>query len=215
MTMRRRTVLLALLTSLLAGPALAAAPAGTPGRLGGMGANLFGNSFFHFGSPNLKGFPVSVVRAGKVRIDLQHTKLTDVQRAYGGTIYEEGQGNGLARWLCYQGPQATTWFMTNSLGGGEFIMMVASAAGAASGSCDTAPAGMGLPDYGIPGIGASTAQLTAKFGSAPLGGHSDVSYRADRPARDGLGTANDAQYIGYVVRGGTVTAVGVGETTAQ
>jgi hypothetical protein len=42
-----------------------------------------------------------------------------------------------------------------------------------------------------------------------------VSYRVDRPAKDGLGTANDAQYIGYVVRGGSVVGYGVGETTAQ
>jgi hypothetical protein len=197
------------------GAAMAAAPGGQPGRLAGLGANIFGNSFFHFGAPNLKSFPVSMIRAGRVNIDLQHTRLSDVQRAYGGTIYQQGNGMGTARWLCYSSPQSTTWFISNMLGGGEFIMMVASQAGAAGGSCDPAPAGFQPPQLGIPGIGAKLADLKAHFGAAPMGGHSDVSYRVDRPARDGLGTANDAQYIGYVLRGGSVVGVGVGETTAQ
>ena len=206
--MRRAAVLFGVLAGIWASSAQA-----EQGRLGGMGANLFGNSFFHFGEANLKGFPVSSVRAGKVRIDLQHTRLSDVQRTYGGTIYEEGEGLGIARWLCYQGPQSTTWFMSNSLGGGDFIMMVATQAGGACGCCDAAPANFSPPELGIPGLGASLAQRKATFGGAPLGSHSDVSYRSDRPARDGLGTATAAQYIGYVVRGGTVVGVGVGETT--
>jgi len=206
--MHRTALFIGALVSLVSGAAYADA-----GRLGGMGANLFGNSFFHFGNVNLKGFPVGDIRAGKVRVDLQHTRLTDVQRAYGGTIFEEGEGMGAARWLCYRGADATTWFMSNILGGNEFIMMVAVQAGAATGSCDAAPAGFTVPELGIPGIGAPIGQLKSTFGSASIGGHSDVSYRADRPAKDGLGTANDAQYIGYVVRGGTVVGVGVGETT--
>lgn len=208
--MRRAAVLIATLAGLLAGPAQA-----DPGRLSGMGANLFGNSFFHFGEANLKSFQVSSIEMGRLRVQLQRTKLSDVQRAFGGTIYQEGQGMGAAHWLCYTGPKATTWFLSNMLGGGEFVMMVALQAGAAGGSCDAAPANLPLPEMGIPGLGASIAQLKEKFGAAPLGSHSDVSYRADRPAKDGLGTANDAQYIGYVVRGGTVVGVGVGETTAQ
>ena len=207
--MRRAALFIAALACLAAGgPAQA-----EPGRLTGMGANLFGNSFFHFGAPNLKGFPVSSVSFGKVRIQLQRTRLSDIQRAYGGTIYEEGQGMGVARWLCYQGPQASTWFMSNMLGGGEFVMMVASQVGPAGGSCDQKD--VPLPQMGIPGLGSSLSDLKAKFGVPPVGSHSDVSYRSDRPAKDGLGTANDAQYIGYVVRGSSVTGVGVGETTAQ
>ncbi len=210
--MRRSAVLIAMLVGLAAVPAPALAD--TPGKLAGIGAALFGNSFFHFGQPNLKTFPVSAIQAGRVRIDLQHTRLADVQRAYGGAIYAEGQGMQTARWLCYQGPQSSTWFMSNMLGGGEFIMMVATQAGPAGGSCDTAPAGFSAPQMGIPGLGASVSDLRSHFGLAQVGSHSDVSYRVDRPARDGLGTANDAQYIGYVVRGSTVVGVGVGETTA-
>jgi hypothetical protein len=208
--MRRAGIALALLLSVGAGAAMAASET-APGRLGGMGANLFGNSFFHFGEPNLEAFPVSSIRAGKLRIELQRTRLADVQRAFGGTIYEE-KG---AHWLCYATPQAATWFMSNSLGGGEFIMMVAAQAGPAAGSCDPAPAGFAIPDFGVPGLGASAAELKTRFGAAPLGSHSDVSYRVDRPSKDGLGTANDAQYLGYVVKGGRVVGLGVGETTTQ
>ena len=104
--MRCGAVLIALLAACVAGPAQA-----EPGKLGGMGANLFGNSYFHFGEPNLQKFPVTAISVGKLRIQLQRTKLSDIQRAFGGTIYEEGGGMGAARWLCYQGPQASTWFM--------------------------------------------------------------------------------------------------------
>jgi len=206
--MRRAAAIIGMLASLVAGTAYADA-----GRLGGMGADLFGNSFFHFGQANLKSFPVSSIRAGKLAIDLQHTRLAEVQRAFGGTIFEQGEGMATARWLCYASPQATTWFMSNILGGGDFVMMVAVQAGAPSGNCNVAPAGFPIPQMGIPGLGATTAQLKSTFGSATIGSHSDVSYRADRPARDGLGTANDAQYLGYIVRGGRVVGVGVGATT--
>lgn len=207
--MRLSVLVIATLACLAAGPAAAA-----PGRLGGMGADLFGDTFFHFSQQNLKSFPVSSIRAGRLRITLQHTRLSEVQHAFGGTIYDEGSGMGAAHWLCYEGPQATTWFMSNIEGGDEFVMMVATSAGGAEGNCDRAPAGFTPPEMGIPGLGASLADLKAHFGSATVGSHGDVSYRVDRPARDGLGTADDAQYVGYILRGDTVAAVGAGETTA-
>jgi hypothetical protein len=208
--MRRSALVIATLACLTAGPAAA-----EPGRLGGMGADLFGDSFFHFNVQNLKTFPISSIRAGRFGIELQRTRLSELQRAFGGTIYQEGSGMGAASWLCYEGPQATTWFMSNVEGGDDFVMMVATAEGGADGSCDRAPAGFTPPEMGIPSLGASLAELKAHFGSATVGSHSDVSYRVDRPARDGLGTADDVQYVGYIVRGGAVVAVGAGETTAQ
>ena len=206
--MRRVAVLIALLAGCVTGSAQA-----DPGKLGGMGANLFGNSFFRFAEPNLEKFPVAAISVGKLRVQLQRTRLAEVQRVFGGTIYQEDHGAGAAHWLCYEGPQATTWFMSNMLGGGEFVMMVATQAGPASGSCDRAD--VPVPQMGIPSLGASLADLKARFGSAVVGAHSAVSYRVDRPAKDGLGTASDAQYVGYMMRGGTVVGVGVGETTAQ
>jgi hypothetical protein len=208
--MRGSVLVIATLACFVAG----AAEADT-GRLGGMGADLFGDSFFHFKQQNLKSFPVSSIRAGRLQVTLQRTRLSEIQHAFGGTIYEQGSGMGAAHWLCYEAPQSTTWFMSNLEGGNEFVMMVATSAGGAEGSCDRAPAGFTPPEMGIPGLGASLADLKAHFGSATLGSHSDVSYRVDRPARDGLGTAYDAQYVGYIVRGGRVVAVGAGETTAQ
>jgi hypothetical protein len=210
MTIRLSALVIAALAAMAAEPAMADA-----GHLGGMGGALFGDSFFHFSKQNLKTFPVSTIRAGRLRVELQRTRLSEVQRAFGGTIYEQGSGMRAARWLCYEGPEASTWFMSNIEGGNEFVMMVATEAGGADGSCDRAPADLGVPDFGIPGLGASLDQLKAHFGSAVVGSHSAVSYRVDRPARDGLGTAYDAEYVGYIMRGGRVAAVGVGETTAQ
>ena len=215
--MRLGAAFIAIVASLWAGSALA-----DGGRLDGLGANLFGNSFFHFGTPNLKSPAVSAIIVGRARIELQHSKLADIQRVFGGTIQQEGDGTGLARWLCYvtdagNGAGAKVWFMSNSLGGGEFIMMVATQAvpRQLAGGCDAAPDGFAIPQMGIPTLGATIADLKAHFGSASLGSHGDVSYRSDRPARDGLGTATDAQYLGYVVSHGVVTGVGVGETSAQ
>ena len=216
--MRLGAAFIAIVASLWAGSALA-----EEGRLDGLGANLFGNSFFHFGTANLKSPPVSAIIVGRARIELQHSKLADIQRVFGGTIQQEGGGTSLARWLCYvtdagDGAAAKVWFMSNSLGGGDFIMMVAAQAVSsrqAGNDCDAAPAGFAIPQMGIPTLGATTADLKAHFGSASMGSHSDISYRSDRPARDGLGTATDAQYLGYVVSHGVVTGVGVGETSAQ
>jgi hypothetical protein len=215
--MRLGAAFIAIVASLCGSPALAEG-----GRLDGLGANLFGNSFFHFGAANLKSPQVSTIVVGRMRVELQHTKLAEIQRAFGGSIQQEGDGTGLAHWLCYVtggigGGAAKVWFMSNSLGGGEFIMMIAAQAVSSheSEDCDTAPAGFAIPQMGIPSLGATTTDLKAHFGSASVGSHSDISYRSDRPARDGLGTATDAQYLGYVVSHGVVTGVGVGETSAQ
>ena len=95
--------------------------------------------------------------------------------------------------------------------------MVAVQAGAGRAAAATqAPTEFTVPQLGIPGHRRRRSRdLRAHFGSAKVGGHSDVSYRADRPAKDGLGTANDAQYIGYIVRGGTVVGVGVGRNHGE
>ncbi|MBL8595843.1 MAG: hypothetical protein JNK01_24390, partial [Devosia sp.] len=98
---------------------------------------------------------------------------------------------------------------SNALGGYEFVMMVAAeAASKPSKSCDAAPAGLTAPNFGIPGLGASTADLKATFGSAS---GSKIAYRSDRPG----GYSDIAQYIGYLIKGGKVAGIGIGETSVQ
>jgi hypothetical protein len=188
------------------------------GGLSGMGANLFGN-YFHFGSPNLSKPMVKSISAGGMRINLQHTKLADIRKAFGGTIQTQGDDKSIARWLCYQtdgkkGAATDTWFISNVLGGGEFVMIVAvqeAPMGGMPADCEAAPAKFTPPNMGIPGIGASSSDLKAAFGGS-VGG-SKVTYRADEPGADALGTANNAQYIAYVLSGGRVVAYGAGETS--
>jgi hypothetical protein len=188
------------------------------GALSGMGANLFGN-YFHFGSPNLSKPMVKSITAGGMRMTLQHTKLSDIRKAFGGTIQTQGDDKSIARWLCYQtdgkkGPATDTWFISNVLGGGEFVMIVAVQAAPMGGmpaDCQPAPAKFTAPSMGIPGIGASSSDLKAAFGGV-IGG-SKVTYRADEPGADALGTANNAQYIAYVLSGSSVVAYGAGETS--
>jgi hypothetical protein len=188
------------------------------GALSGMGSNLFTN-YFHFGSPNLTQPMVKSITAGGMRISLQHTKLADIRKGFGGTIQSQGDDKSIARWLCYQtdgkkAPATDTWFISNVLGGGEFVMIVAvqeAPMGGMPADCEAAPAKFSAPNMGIPGIGAASSDLKAAFGGSVGGGK--VTYRADEPSADALGTANNAQYIAYILSGGRVVAYGAGETS--
>ena len=202
-----RTRIAALTATLLAALVLTAVPASAAG-LDGMGQAIFGNSF-NFSKANIEKAPVKAIGVGKLTVQLQRTKLKDVQKAFGGTIRREGDGAGRADWLCYGAEGANMWFISNALGGYEFVMMVAAeVASKPSKSCDAAPAGLTAPNFGIPGLGASTADLKATFGAAS---GSKIAYRSDRPG----GYSDIAQYIGYVIKGGKVAGIGIGETSVQ
>ena len=202
-----RTRIAALIATLLAALVLPAIPASAAG-LDGMGQTIFGNSF-NFSKANIEKAPVKAIGVGKLTVQLQRTKLKDVQKAFGGTIRREGDGAGRADWLCYGAEGANMWFISNALGGYEFVMMVAAeVASKPSKSCDAAPAGLTAPNFGIPGLGASTAELKATFGAAS---GSKIAYRSDRPG----GYSDIAQYIGYVIKGGKVAGIGIGETSVQ
>jgi hypothetical protein len=194
--MRRAFALLALATIFVAGPVLA-------DQLTGMGANIHGN-YFSFKKANLEKTPVSRIKVGSLSVVLAETKLKDIARSYGGTI----RAGGGATWLCYHTDDANSWFISNSLGGQEFVMMVAmqTASGGAPSDCDDASAKFRVPDLGVPGLGAKAADLKAKFG---FGSGSKVAYRADRAG----GYSDIAQYLGYVLKGGAVTGVAVGESS--
>ena len=88
--------------------------------------------------------------------------------------------------------------------------MQAANPGQIPGDCVAAPKNFQVPDLGIPGLGASLSDLKAKFGAAS---GSTIAYRADEPGADALGTALNAQYIGYLMSGGRVSGYGVGETS--
>jgi hypothetical protein len=170
--------------------------------LSGMGKNIFGN-YFNFAKANLSKPPISTITVGGLKVKLQSTRLADVRKRFGGTIMAGGD----ATWLCYHTENANTWFISNALGGQEFVMMVAvEAASKMPADCEAAPAGFSLPDFGIPGLGAGTADLKATFGAAS---GSKITYRSDRPG----GYADIAQYIGYVMKSGKVAGIGVGETS--
>src|SRR5690606_20683494 len=144
--------------------AVAIVPA-TAAQLGGMGAAIFGNGF-NFSRANLEKAPIRQIGMGKLGVTLQRTRLRDIQKAFGGTLQSQGEGGARADWLCYAGGGANVWFISNALGGHEFVMMVAAEAGKPARRCDAAPADFPLPQFGIPGLGASTAELKAAFGAA-------------------------------------------------
>ena len=185
---------------------LAATAGAEAAKLSGMGANIFG-SYFNFAKANLAKPPVSTITVGGLKVKLQGTKLAEIQKRFGGTLQKSGDGASGASWLCYHANGANTWFLSNALGGQEFVMMVAvEAASKAPADCEAASDKFGVPDFGIPSIGATAADLKATFGAAS---GSKIAYRNDRPG----GYADIAQYIGYVLKGGKVAGIGVGETS--
>jgi len=177
-----------------------AAPAQAAG-LSGMGAAIFGNGF-NFAKANLEKAPIKSIKVGKLDVGLQTTRLKDVQKAFGGTL----QSDGTATWLCYHAADTNTWFISNPFGGQEFVMMVAVETSTKTpGDCEASDTFV-PPGFGVPGIGAKLAELKAHFGAAS---GSKIAYRADRPG----GYSDIAQYLGYMLKGGTVSGIGVGETS--
>ena len=133
-----RTRIAALIATLLAAPILAAVPASAAG-LDGMGQAIFGNSF-NFIKANIEKPPVKAIGVGKLTVQLQRTKLKDIQKAFGGTIRREGDEASRADWLCYSAEGANVWFISNALGRYEFVMMAAAeTASKPSKNCDAAP----------------------------------------------------------------------------
>lgn len=186
--------------SLLALIALAA-PVHAAG-LSGMGAAIYGNGF-NFKKANLEKAPVDKITAGKLKIGLQTTKMKDIQKTFGGTLQTDGE----ATWVCYHKDDTNTWFISNAFGGQEFVMMVAVEVNTRMpGDCEEPNAKFTVPEFDVPSIGAKLADLKSHFGAAS---GSKVSYRADRPG----GYSDIAQYLGFMLKGGTVTGIGVGETS--
>lgn len=192
----RRITCLALIASLaFAAPVQAA-------DLSGMGANIYGN-YFAFTKANLDDHPVQKITAGKVDVALQRTKLSDLKKAFGGTV----QSNGDATWLCYRGDGTNNWFISNDQGGQEFVMMVAVEASSSTPADCEAVDGFPAVTFDVPGIGAKSADIKAKFGDVG-GSGSKLAFRANKPG----GYTDNAQYLGYVLKGGTVSGIGVGES---
>jgi hypothetical protein len=189
----------------LAGIVLAALAVATPveaAGLSGMGAAIYGNSF-NFSKANLEKAPVGEIAVGKLKVGLQTTKMKDVQKAFGGTIQSQGE----ATWLCYHAADTNTWFISNAFGGQEFVMMVAVESNSKMpGDCEAPNDAFTPPVFNVPGVGAKLAELKAHFGAA---NGSKVAYRADRAG----GYSDIAQYLGYMLKGGTVSGIGVGETS--
>ncbi len=174
-------------------------------ELSGIGAAIFGNSF-NFKQANLEKAPVGAIKVGKLDVTLQRTKLKDVQKALRRHAAGRGRRRRARRLALLRDRRRQCRFIANALGGHEFVMMVAAEAGKPAKGCDPRPPASPSPNFGIPGLGAPTAELKPKFGAAS---GNKIAYRSDRPG----GYSDIAQYIGYTMKSGKVGAIGVGETS--
>lgn len=156
--------------------------------------------------------PVSAITAGKLTVTLEKTRLDDVQATFGGTVRNDGEGGNGITWLCYATVDATLWFSAFTDDGSVTQVTVdADTSHAAASGCGPAPAGLTTIDYGIPGIGAPLADLTARFGKVDddVGLYSYISDVAAPESPD----FTIRQFIVVTAPAGAISAITVGQAT--
>jgi hypothetical protein len=162
---------------------------------------------------------------GALPLAFEKTRLADVVALAGGTIHTPIDSGSGAAWLCYTRHAATTkdkpmtvWFTAGPAAatGDALSMVVVETVDASRASgCATAPAGFVFPAFGVPAIGATIKDLSAKFGSAKRDRQGNVYYDSARPLNDGSGNTV-YQTLGYrLTRAGKVTAISLGQTTTH
>jgi hypothetical protein len=163
----RSIVLAGVVAALLSTPALAEG-----GRLTGLPSVLLGGAAAQGSQHMLPQPPVTSISAGGASVTIGQTSLKAIASALGGTVATANAGSQSAAWLCY----------TATIGGTEtFIWFVADGTTAEDGAINLVGANFRLPgmaeqpciapkssldsiDFSVPGLGASEADLEARFG---------------------------------------------------
>ena len=149
-----------------------------------------------------------------------YTYLVAVQETFGGSPVSEEIFEGTPfTWLCYETDTARTTFVSVRLGEGDDSIVPPIAPGPVlsviveeqnappNATCTTnAAAASPSPGNDIPTLGATTADLQARFGSAPIdpGGH--LAYVTEYAMGDEVGWT-EQKIIYYRLENGVVTGV--------
>jgi len=191
---------------LLAAAALAAlsqsALAATP-QLSGLLADIFASDDMP-DSTAAKSLYNALTFGDKV-FTLEQSKLADVTAAYGGTFVAlPDDPNPQHGWMCFDGAGTRTWFFSAEVEktGAPVVNLVVTEtlpAKPLDSGC-TSGIAIGLTDAGVPGLGATLADLEARFGTAKPDATGHLSYFLD-------GGDPAVQNLFYLVNDGHVTAV--------
>ncbi len=153
---------------------------------------------------------------------LDASPLATVQSAFGGVPASQEIFEGTpVSWLCYDTGSARTTFAALRLAGegnetiepGPVLGVIIEEANAPAAGC-TANASAAAPRPGndIPGLGATLADLVARFGSAPLDAGGHLAYVSHATLGDEESWIED-KIVYYRLEGGIVTGIAYRLTT--
>ncbi len=173
--------------------------------------------------PTLSAAPVGTVRVGALEVRLEVTPLSAVQRMFGGVVRGAGDAANAVTWLCYAGRDAKQrsvvyWFASNDEMSGDHhevtqIAVQDNPAGTAPAGCGAAPVGLGI-QFGIPSVGSTMDEVSAKFGAGKVDARGFVSYASEANTTTPK-EMTVTQSVQYRVREGVVTIASVSQVSTQ
>jgi hypothetical protein len=173
--------------------------------------------------PTLSSAPVGTIRVGALEVRLEVTPLSAVQLMFGGVIRGAGDAANAVTWLCYAGKDAKQrsvvfWFASNDEMSGDHhevtqIAVQDNPGGAAPAGCGVAPVGLRI-EFGIPAVGSTMDEVSAKFGAGKPDARGFVSYASETKTTTPK-EMTVMQSVQYRVRESVVTIVSVSQVSTQ
>jgi hypothetical protein len=158
---------------------------------------------------------VAGVKAGPLQVVLETTPLTDVQKAFGGVIHDQGEAGEHVVWLCYGEHSQTLWFYSDGEMGNGKVTLAALEKGVpeVKWGCSLAPAALDSVDFSVPSLGASLDDVTKRLGPSPADQDGRFAYTSNTPL-----TGSDFtkfQELVFEAHAGVITAIATTQTTSD
>jgi len=163
---------------------------------------------------------------GPMPLAFEKTTLDQIQGTYGGLLHTQSDAARAVSWLCYTkhartkaDTPVTVWFISDNGMAGRTdtvsTVVVENVDASKASGCATASKTFAFPSFAVPSIGASPADLKAKFGVLKRDRQHNAYFDSTRPVGDGSGKSI-YQKLGYVIsRKGTVFAIALSQVTTD
>jgi hypothetical protein len=157
---------------------------------------------------------VASIKAGAMEIIFESTKLTDIQKTFGGALHDQGEAGGHIIWICYGRGDETMWFYSDSEMAHGTVSLIAleNRSPQAEWGCAAAPGNLTALDFGLPGPGAPLSDITARYGTSPSDSNGRLSYSGDTPLGDGSESVKFQELV-FEAHDGVITAVAASQET--
>ena len=185
-------------------------------------AHLMAEAAVGENAPELTADFTSGAVFGKMPLRFETTTLADIQHLNGGAGHAIDEATDEVTWLCYtrhttsaKMPPETVWFISNATGAPVSLNMVVvqQVDAANDDGCATVTPDFVFPNFGVPTIGSTAAELAAHFGILPYDNVHNLYYNSTRPTTDGSGKAI-YQRLGYALsKSGIVVGIALTQTT--